>query len=544
MPGQSQLRTPRATPSPARGPAAGPSPAGPGRGGRGNAFAQDQLGAGPETGSPGVGTGPGRPASTGAGEPPAAPEQQDPIQAARAAYADRLWEVSSDITAIVDPAEQQRAARAVLGQAVEVQAELEMGHTVEVRLLPRIPDGNEGGFPFRPFPPDWIRPARMLLSLAGGTGAAAPSLDSGFGGIWDPTSRRSASANGGVLDKLSRIGREGADYGIYGYQTQSNNLASPEATCNVTSMAMVVERLGFSRDDLVRAIELELKKRQETARLRKEGVPEGEIPARVAKVDFDCVMLAGDAWKTRVLQYLRAENGERRAAGYQKPRGAAQTDRQLQDWAGQFQENAGMDDLVHFVLDLLGLERTAINAGDNPRKVLGFVSKASRNRATPTSERIDAGGANTWARTRTRVEECLAGGGAAMISIRHKGRGQSGTHICAIQNVEADGILVDDPFGKIRPDYDANKAGDAYSTNRGGARDRDRKNRMDRSNPNDWHMSATVGEDEVKGESTRWSDSTVSSAWQYVVLFQRGTPPTATGATTATTGTAATPAAQ
>ena len=509
MPAQSQTRTPAAPSRPAPA-VAGPGP-NPG-GGRGNAFAQEQLQAGPEGGGQGI----ARP-----GAPPAAPTApEDPVKASRDAYTDRLWQVTGEIGGIADPAEQQRAARAVLGQAVEVQMQLDLGHPVEVRLLPHIPDGDQGSMPFRPFPPEWIRPTRVLLSQAGGTGAAAP------GGTWN-TAGSSGAGSSNVFDRLSRIGRESADYGVPGYQTQSNNLAAPEATCNVTSMAMVLERLGYTREDLVRAIELELKNRQEAARLRREGVGEADIVKRVAATDYSCVLLASDAWKTRVLQYLRVENGPRRASGYQKPRGAAQTDTQLQTWAGQFEQNAGMDDLVHFVLNLLGLERTAINAGENPSKVVGFVNKASPNRAAPTKERIDAGGRNTWTATKTRLQACLDEGGAAMLSIRHKGRGQSGTHIVAVQAVEADGIRVDDPFGSLRGDYDANRPGDGYSSARGGARDRDRKNVVDRGNPDDWHMSATLADNEVKGQSSLWSDATVSSAWQYVVLFRRGTTATA-----------------
>lgn len=475
---------------------------GPSRGGRGNAFRQEQV-------------------AGGSAEP--APEGGDRRAELRSAYAARLSEVSVEIVQIQDQAERQRAARAVLGQAVEVQEAIELGEEVDIAGLPRIPSGNQGPMPISPFPPEWIGSARGLLESAGGTGAAPFGSDSGS--LWD--AGRSNLPNSGLLDSLSRIGRQGADYGIPGYQTQSDNLASPEATCNVTSMAMVLERLGYTREDLVWAIELKLKKKQEEARLRREGVPAADIPKKLAEIDYSCVMLRSEAWKDRVLQYLRAENGPRRSAGYQKLRGAAQNERQLQTWAGQFRENANMDDLVHFILDLLGLERTAINADGNPRKVLGFVNEG-RGGAAPSSERIDAGGNNSWARTKERVKAALEDGGAAMISVRHKGRGQSGTHIVAIQAVESGGIVVDDPFGRMRGDYDAGQRGDAYSSARGGARDRDRKNLMDRNNPEDWHRSASVTASETKGRSNSWSDASVQSMWGYVVLFRRNRSPAGT----------------
>lgn len=431
-------------------------------------------------------------------------------------YADRLWDVATEISGLTDMNERQRAARAILGQAVEVQEEIELGEPVEIERLPRIPEGNQGAMPLRAFPPRWIRPARLLLDIAGGTGAAA-----GFG----ESDQALPSASGSSLfDSLMRMGRDASDYGVNRYQTQSNNLAAPEATCNATSMAMVLERLGYSREDLINAIELKLKRKQEETRLRKEGVAEGEIPKKLSELDYSCIYLSTQAWKDRVLQYLRTENGPKRGQNYQKLRGGAQGEKQLQSWAGEFKENAGMDDLVHFMLDLLNLERTAINAGENPGKVLKAVNAARPGKAEPSSERIDAGGANTWAKTKVRVQTVLEDGGAAMISIRHKGRGNSGTHIVAIQDVEADGLRVDDPYGNVRPNYDANKVGDAFSTNGGG---RDRKNMVE-ADAGDWKMSAPLQDNEIKGQSNHWSDQTVQSAWQYVILFRTRSEPPAT----------------
>lgn len=113
--------------------------------------------------------------------------------------------------------------------------------------------------------------------------------------------------------------------------------------------------------------------------------------------------------------------------------------------------------------------------------------------------------------------------GAAMISVRHKRRGQQGTHIVAVQAVSESGLVVDDPFGTMRPDYNAGARGDG--------RARDRKNVVDTGSTSDWQMSAPIADNEVKGESSGWSDTTVSSAWQYLMLFHRG------GAARAATGT-------
>lgn len=504
MAAQSQLTapTPHVAP-PMQGRAAPTSP------GRGNGFRQSQI---------------------PVGAPAAQDEQADPRVRRRAqvdAYAARLSEVTTEVVLIEDEVERQRAARAVLGQAVEVQDQIEFGREVDLALLPRIPDGQQGPMPFRPLPPEWTRSTRALLQAAGGTGAASGTLgeEPGAGGdlLLDMGPRRSADG-AGIFDQLSRIGRQPADYGAYSYQTQSNNLAAPESTCNVTSMAMVLERLGYTRDDVVNAIEIKLKRTQVERQLRTQGVAAADIPARIAAVDFTCIQLASDAWKTRVLEYLRAENSAaRRPENYQRPRGATQSDRQLATWSGQFRDNAGMDDLVHLLLDMLDIERTAINSGANPGRVVNAVNAATPGRTAARPERIDAG--IPWAQAKGRLSDCLAEGGAAMLSMRHKGHEQDGTHIVTVQAVTESGLVVDDPYGIIRPGYEADKRGDAYSTARGGARERDRKNTVDRGNTNDWQMSAPLTEEEVKGQSNDWSDTTVASAWQYLELFHVGRAP-------------------
>ena len=219
--------------------------------------------------------------------------------------------------------------------------------------------------------------------MAGGSGASPrfqPEGGEAPATLWEAGQADVSPRWAGALGELKHIGRRPAGYGVNAYQTQSNNLASPEATCNGTSLAMVLERLGYTRRDLIEAIEVNLKKAQFERQLRARRLSQAEIDRERAAFDPRCVALAEDAWKTRVLAYLRYEN--ERGSNYQRPRGSAQSDAQLETWAGELQANAGMDDLALFVMDLLGIDRTEVNAGNNPSKL---VTAVHEGRSGPTT---------------------------------------------------------------------------------------------------------------------------------------------------------------
>ncbi len=471
-------------------------------------------------------------ARAGTGDP-ATPQgpAKDPRAAATEAYANRLWEVVGDLMLEEDVKVQGQRARAVMGEAAEVDMRLRGGDIVDVAHLPKFPEGDEGAMPIGALPPSWVQPARILLQMAGGSGATprndssnAPATD-----LWGTAQTEPATPWAGALDDLRKIGRKPADYGVPGYQTQSNNLASPEATCNGTSLAMVLERLGYSREDLILAIETKLKRAELQASLAAKKLPPDEVKRQMAAFDPTCVRLKDGAWKARVLQYLRAENGPRHDKDYQRLRGARQSDTQLQTWAGDFQANAGMDDLALFMMDLLGIERTAINAGSNASDLVGAVHDGSSAHGLPkpTTERVEPG--IGWPKAKVKLKDCLEQGGAAMMSIRHKGAGQEGTHIVAVQAVTSGGLVVDDPYGKARPDYSAAKPGDAYADP---GKTRATSGRRNQKDPalDDWKMSAPVTSAETRGEASDWTDAMVSTSWVYLMLVHRGvsagSPPT------------------
>ncbi|MES2642174.1 MAG: hypothetical protein V4850_22010 [Myxococcota bacterium] len=464
------------------------------------------------------------------------------------AYGRRLWEVVGELMLEEDPEISAARARAMIGQAADVDLRLRLGETVDVDLLPRFPEGDQGRLPAGAFPPAWIQPARILLEMGGGSGASPTFRPEGdTNDLWEAGQTPAPTPWAGDLEKLKMMGREPADYGVPGYQTQSNNLASPEATCNGTSLAMVLERLGYTRDDLVLAIETKLKRAQLAAQLVAQGASAAETKKQMDAFEPDCIELKQGAWKARVLQYLRAENSApRRDSNYQRLRGATQTDKQLQTWAGDFENDAGMDDLALFMMELLDIDRTTINSGNNASKFVAAVHDGSGTHAgaKPTTERLEQ--SLGWTNAKARLKTCLEDGGAAMLSIRHKGAGQSGTHIVAIQAVTSAGVTVDDPFGRARADYDAGKSGDAYATPGETRATSDLKNQKDPA-LDDWKQSAPVTAVETRGESSDWTDDMVRSSWFYLMLFHRGRLDTAaptvdTTAATTTTGPAAAPA--
>jgi hypothetical protein len=285
--------------------------------------------------------------------------------------------------------------------------------------------------------------------------------------------------------------------GIPQYRTQSDNLASPEATCNVTTMAMALERLGYSRADILSSIEVELKKSH--AQAQKKG----------SKITLD------EFRQDKIKAYLSHEN--KAGKNYQKLRGQANTDKTLDGWAEDYSKKAQMEDLLDFLTYLKGVHRTTIVS--DPSVILPAVQGKSKL----SHQRIDQIG--DWQKFSDRIRKHLNGGGSAAFSFRHKGKGESGTHIISIQSMESDGFIVDDPYGNVRSDYSGAAAGDAFA-DKGKARNR--KNNVDSGTHklDDWEVDrAQSPEDfEQKGNSYKFSKKSIESSFGYVMLFSCAEP--------------------
>lgn len=418
-----------------------------------------------------------------------------------AAYAFHLSEVVLDVALIEDAEQRKRLARGLLTQASRINLLLAMGQEIDVSLIPEPLELPFSASPADAMPPEWVRSTRTLLGLAD---QFLETRDTDSLQFW-------------MGDDLIGLGSDAADYGVPLYRTQSDNLASPDATCNTTSMAMALERLGYDRQDVIRAIERELKIRELRAiHGRRHQPTDEEIAAHE---------LADDAWQQAAQRFFDQEQG--RGSGYQRLRSGTVSDREERDWAPVFRDQAQMEDLVHMLINMMGIERTEINVGDHPQEILDAVHGESPLAET-TAERLAV---SRWATVAPTVRQCLHGGGAATLSVDHKSHGTAGSHIVTIQEVRSDGIVVDDPYGRVHAGFavDRQSHGDAYM--RGGSRvlrdpgaGRWTANRIDADNDADWMRTSARTEDELKGDSSFWPNRQVEAMTngRYVVLFWKG----------------------
>jgi len=286
--------------------------------------------------------------------------------------------------------------------------------------------------------------------------------------------------------------------GIPEYRTQSDNLVAPEASCNVTTLAMILERMGIGRQDVVAAIENRM------------GI--GLLDSPESR-DQD--------WVDNSLSYLNRQM--RASRPYQRVRGQASMSNSVRgEIAEEYQDNAQMEDLLDMLLHQLGQSRTSVIS--EPERIL---SELTPNGNTPTSEKIWE---RSWSKLAPMVQECIENGGGAALSFRHKGTRSNATHIVSILAVQDDGFLIDDPYGDIRDDYMRRGRDDAYWSRNDSGRliaDRDlsdQKNEV--SGIDDWGTAwaRDLREEEDRGRETTISKEQVQSSMFYVQLFHRGEP--------------------
>lgn len=444
--------------------------------------------------------------------------QQTPRQQFIAGYRTFLQTRTTEIAELTGDTKARRVEGLLL-QVETVSSQLAAGTVPDLATLATAPT-TEGGTTASDVsgfvPPELIPAVRALIrTLEVGVADATAGTDTQVEG-----SAHSAD------DWNSRLG-------VPQYRTQSDNLTSPEATCNVTSFAMVLERLGYSRADVVTAVETELKK----AWLRSQR----RDPARE---DLSQIELPEGEWERRVRTFLDNENAA--GSGYQRLRGGTTTNAQRANMAETFQADAQMEDLVAFLMSQLGISRTSITG--NAGTILNRVEPTAAER--PTQETLTRGGANTWPVVKERMRTTLDAGGAVMLSLFHKGRGQTGTHIVTVQQVTGDGIVIDDPYGGMRATYRRDQTGDAYADvgstrgasayrNRVGANDTDADGVDD-----DWRVrrAQDPAANESRGESDTITDTQMSGAWNYVSLFSRAAPAAAVAPAAGANGNAQTTA--
>lgn len=383
----------------------------------------------------------------------------------------------------------------ILKQVEDVSGRLNGGVFTDLARLNAAPSGGPGeplenGF----VPPELISTIRPFIKMV---------ENQQEGATLSPDATVEGSKYSGT-DWNSRLG-------VPQYRTQSDNLASPEATCNVTAFSMALERLGYNRADVESAVERELKGkylREQKRDPNKEDLSKVELPPEYY----------GDAVK----KYLDANNADA-LKNYQKLRSRATTTAERKGYAEDFHDNAQMEDQLDFLLHLNSINRTTING--NAAKILEKIEPDATKRPEVVSRQI--GSKYSYTDMKTEADETFQAGGAAIMSVFHKGKGQTGTHIMSVQDADETGLTVDDPYGAMREDYRANKDGDAFAvagkkrSNSGLANVK--HNGETGADATDWKVDAAadLSADERRGASNHRSDEQVKSMLNYITFLRR-----------------------
>jgi hypothetical protein len=239
--------------------------------------------------------------------------------------------------------------------------------------------------------------------------------------------------------------------GVPQYRTQSDNLSIPEATCNVTTMAMTLERLGNSRSDVIAAIDAKLKDGKE-------------------KTDDELKKL----WEEKSEAYMKKINSEAKAKnGYDKLReNKGGLVGKENDLSKNFKDIAQMEDLLDFYLYLktknLG-NRFSIFGYSYNDKVPEWINPSDEDKYKTSladlniyNKKWDVTDYKEFKDThRHKIKTVLDKGGSVVLSLRHKGTVKK-SHIVSIQSITSEGLLLDDPYGSHADNYRFGEDGDFF----------------------------------------------------------------------------------
>jgi len=420
----------------------------------------------------------------------------------------RLVEVSA-----LDQATQPAVTRGLLEQMEGVFAGMQRGVYPNLQTLDPSPVATNvmGSGVMYSAPPQLIHIARQLIALF-----ERPAAGRLVG------NNPEGSRDGTNVDWNTR-------FGVPQYRTQSDNLAGPETTCSVSSMAMILERLGYGRPDVMNAIQQHLRRKY-----WKEQNLKSKIEPTAA--ELASVVLPVDYFQTQVKSYLDKENdrplgGKNNDSPYPRLRGTTQSAEQIASVSSEYQESAQLEDLLDFLRYLKGWgEREEFLVGSST--IINTLDPDGEDR--PAMQHIPKDANTTWASVREQIAECLDAGGAAMLSFFHKGAGKDkkGSHIVTVQYVTTGGLVVDDPYGGIREDYDHSKTEDAFAPKGSATRTDTFRNKVDRAAKgaadiddvgDDWKVeyAQQLQIDESLGDTHFVADAVFDDSWNYVRLFQR-----------------------
>jgi len=402
-------------------------------------------------------------------------------------------------------------AEAVLGTLETTWNDLLNGASVDTLSLPATPTTAPGAALNLPLPPELIGEVRPIITML----EAGPVTDASGG--------PEASAHNGT-DWNSRLG-------VPQYRTQSDNLVAPEATCNTTTLAMIMERLGMGREDVIGALDERIKKRWLQAALRARTISAeraAELEQDLSKVDEEEGWDREAEWKKASRRYIDSKMKDK---SYRRVRGESATSGETRDEiAGEMLGNAQLEDLLDMLAHEAELSRYGIVS--EPDKLLAEVS----NTGLPAEGDKIWGGA-AWKTIHSSVQRVLEAGGAAALSFHHKGtRDKGASHIVSIQEVQASGFVVDDPYGEVRASYNPKKYDDAYYgsdfyeqrvngemvTKERILHERTRKNQ--KGDFDDWGAAAArqLDTNESKGRDSFLTKAQITGSMRYITLFERG----------------------
>ncbi len=236
-----------------------------------------------------------------------------------------------------------------------------------------------------------------------------------------------------------------ARLGVPQYRTQSDNLAPPEATCGPTSFTMGAERLGYGREATLQAIDDKLRES-----LAEDATQEQVETKFEEKAEDFFESFTGSAY-----QRLRAGNASNRG-GLIGEEG---------DLAKGFRSWGQLEDLNYFLGYLNGFARGTVANGDSQDMLDALhdgSTEAETEDGTNSTLMSFSSSKKLTVDDRRTIQETLNAGGAAIVSLYHKGAA-GGTHITTIREVTSEGLAMDDPYGQIRPTYRQGVAGDAFN---------------------------------------------------------------------------------
>lgn len=229
-----------------------------------------------------------------------------------------------------------------------------------------------------------------------------------------------------------------ARLGAQQYRTQSDNLTPPETTCGVTSFSMAAERVGYSRDHILQAIDRMIRKDM------KKGATSDE---------FD------KEWKAKATAFMKSLTGD----NYQQLRNGTKGGLLGKESkvAESFREWGQYEDLLFFLGYLNNIKTTEITIETNARKIISRLENTTENKVKELVERVDINSDNPFdIEMRNKIKATLDSGGGVILSLYHKGSKGSGTHIVTVREVTPEGLALDDPYGQINPEYRKKKGTD------------------------------------------------------------------------------------